>query len=117
MLKSTNEALEAKISDLESKQWVGITQDDLNDLRANYGTEKEFFQALSRKFQSEFIEIVKILCDGDEVKARQIGNFKALKPIVIELVEFKKSHQGLQREPRQVQIQVKAKSKKDDFER
>ncbi len=35
-LKSTNEALEAKISDLESKQWVGITQDDLNDLRANY---------------------------------------------------------------------------------
>lgn len=114
-LKSTNEALEAKISDLESKQWVGITQDDLNDLRANYGTEKEFFQALSRKFQSEFIEMVKILCDGDEVKARQIGNFKALKPIVIELVEFKKSHQGLQREPRQVQIQVKAKSK--DFER
>lgn len=114
-LKSTNEALEAKISDLESKQWVGITQDDLNDLRANYGTEKEFFQALSRKFQSEFIEIVKILCDGDEVKARQIGNFKALKPIVIELVEFKKSHQGLQREPRQVQIQAKAKSK--DFER
>ncbi|STO96905.1 DUF5710 domain-containing protein [Helicobacter canis] len=116
-LKSTNEALEAKISDLESKQWVGITQDDLNDLRANYGTEKEFFQALSRKFQSEFIEIVKILCDGDEVKAQQIRNFEILKPIIIELVEFKKAHQELQQEPRQVQIQAKAKSKKDDFER
>lgn len=114
--KQEKQALEAKISDLESKQWVGITQDDLNDLRANYGTDgKEFFQALSRKFQSEFMEIVKILCDGDEVKARQIGNFKALKPIIIELVEFKKAHQELQREPRQVQIQVKAKSK--DFER
>ena len=120
-LKSTNEALEAKISDLESKQWVGITQDEFSDLKANYEAEKgnkdyKTDADMKRELQSGFQEIRRIVCYGDEVKAQQIRNFEILKPIIIELVEFKKAHQELQREPRQVQIQVKAKSK-DDFER
>lgn len=120
--KQENEALEAKISDLESKQGVGITQDEISDLMANYEAEKgnkgyKTDTDMKRELQSEFQEIRRIVCYGDEVKAQQIRNFEILKPIIIELVEFKKAHQELQREPRQVQIQVKAKSKKDDFER
>ena len=34
--KQEKEALEAKISDLKSKQGVGITQDEISDLKANY---------------------------------------------------------------------------------
>ena len=40
-LKSTNKALEAKISDLESKQGVGITQAEFSDLKANYEAKKD----------------------------------------------------------------------------
>lgn len=119
-LKSTNKALEAKISDLKSKQGVGITQDEFNDLKANYEAKKDnkgykTDTEIKRELQNEFQEIRRIVCYGDEVKAQQIRNFEILKPIIIELVEFKKAHQELQREPRQVQIQVKTKSK--DLER
>ena len=45
-LKSQNKALEAKISDLKSKQGVGITQDEFSDLKANYevGIDSDDYQ-------------------------------------------------------------------------
>lgn len=106
-LKSQNNALEAKISDLESKQWVGITQDEFNDLSGGYQTEVERLRIRIRKYQSEFQEICRMVSDGDEAKARQIGGFDILKPIVRELVESNKSKQEPQREPRQIQVKAK----------
>ncbi|BDB64860.1 hypothetical protein T36_1317 [Helicobacter cinaedi] len=41
VLKSQNNALEAKISDLESKQGVSITQDEISDLKAENEVEKD----------------------------------------------------------------------------
>ena len=38
--KQEKQALEAKISDLKSKQGVGITQDEISDLKANYEAKK-----------------------------------------------------------------------------
>ena len=114
--KQEKQALEAKISDLESKQGVSITQDEISDLKANYEAEKDNKDYKTREdYQNHFQKLEKIVCYGDEVKAREIGKFEVLESIIFELVEFKKAHQELQREPRQVQIQVKAKSK--DFER
>lgn len=113
--KQEKQALEAKISDLESKQGV-ITQDEISDLKANYEAEKDDKDYKTREdYQNHFQKLKKIVCYGDEVKAREIGKFEVLESIIFELVEFKKAHQEPQREPRQ--IQVKAKSKKDDFER
>ena len=45
-LKSQNKVLESKISDLESKQGVGITQVEISDLKANYevGIDSDDYQ-------------------------------------------------------------------------
>lgn len=44
--KQEKQALEAKISDLKSKQGVGITQDEISDLKANYevGIDSDDYQ-------------------------------------------------------------------------